>query len=252
MAFTGKSPQTYIFPPPKKRVDYCCAVYHILYAGSCQDKKMQAIAVRFPYLYPFTGVTHLCRSSGSNWCKNMKMNALIIAGLLALVCMVMIAPVMADTVSITGNPGTAASISLNQTSISMPLAAGSTATNTSLGVTVSANNAFSVAVADTGGNTHAGYMSNASSAGAYQSAPSDTHLAAAFQIQSDDNTTYSVTGHALQNVAGSSPVYTHSAGGTGVPVLLTNTLSQAVAYSDPVLPGGYNYQIKLDFTVTPS
>lgn len=181
----------------------------------------------------------------------MKTKPWIIAGLLGVALALMAAPVMAyNTTAVTGSVTSYVSISLNQSSIYLPLTAGTTATNSSLGITVSANSPFSVTVADAslnGKTTNYGYMSNFTGS-SYDSVA--TALGSPLGLLGIDNGT---TIH--QTITGAiptsgDPLYTGGAAVTNQ--VLANTLSQTVANTDLVLPSPSVYRIDLSFIIGPT
>lgn len=179
----------------------------------------------------------------------MNLKLLVIAGLLAIACM-MIAPVMADEttpVSIQGNPASYVAISLNQTSLYLPLdPQASPASNTSLGITATVNTGYQITVADTTSGTYnTGHLVNATTSGTLS--PVHAALTSPLQFTGNSNSTYGATGSSIQDLTASRTVYTGSANTN--PVLLTNTITQPVAYTDLELPTGYNYWIQLTYTI---
>jgi autotransporter-associated beta strand protein len=151
--------------------------------------------------------------------------------------------------AVTNNvPEPSVAIALNQSSIFLPLAAGSTATNTSLGITVSANTRFTITVADsTGRPANLGYM------GSYTSGIYDTagpRLASALGLAGTTNgTTTAQT--IIPPITTGSTLYSGSAAVTNQ-LLAPNTYSQPVAVTDLHLPTGSTYRIDLVFTITPA
>ena len=144
------------------------------------------------------------------------------------------------------SPTPSLAISLNQSSIYLPLAAGSTATNSSLGITVTSNTPFTVKVADnTARGSHAGSMGSYTS-GVYDAA-GPTLASPLTLIGTTSGTTAGsmVTGP----TAAGSTLYT---GGVAVTnqLLAPNTFSQPVVISDPHLLTGSTYKIDLLFTIT--
>jgi hypothetical protein len=194
----------------------------------------------------------------------MKTKLLIIAGLLAIACMMMIAPVIADTTgttSVTGNVGSTASIQLNDSSVvalASPgqsagvLTPGTTASNQSLGITVTSNSPFSVTVAD---NTprdsgDQGYLGNYTTS--YQTSPLNTKLTHALSLNggfSSGSITGFTIGSDLTPIT-STPLTLYSSSGpvTGQ-ILAPNTFSQQISNTDTYLPSGSVYKIDLLFTI---
>ena len=136
-------------------------------------------------------------------------------------------------------------ITLNQSSIYLPLTAGSTATNQSLGITVSANIPFIVSVADdTGRGSNLGYMGSYTGS-AYDAA--GPRLASPLGLAGTTNgTTAALT--ITPPITTGSQLYSGSAAVTNQ-LLAPNTFTQPAAFSDPHLPTGSTYRIDLVFTI---
>jgi autotransporter-associated beta strand protein len=137
-------------------------------------------------------------------------------------------------------------ISLNQTSIYLPLAAGSTATNRSLGITVSTNAPFTISVADNTGRTeHQGYM------GSYTSGTYDVSgavLTSPLGLAGTANGTTTVQAVSPPITTTPQLLYAGSAAVTSQ-LLAPNTFSQPVVMKDPSLPYGSAYRTDLIFTI---
>jgi autotransporter-associated beta strand protein len=148
-------------------------------------------------------------------------------------------------------PGTYVSISLNENTINMALIPGSTATNSSLGITVSANARFAVTVADNTGRPagEQGYMGNYTTSYAQGSNALNTTLASPIGLVGTTNGTTSMGTIAPPILVSGQPLYTGSAAVTNQ-LLAPNTLTQPVAYADPVMPSGSTYRIDLVYTIT--
>lgn len=141
-------------------------------------------------------------------------------------------------------------ITLNQTSIFMPLTAGGTATNTSLGITVTANIPFTVTVADnTGRITNVGYMGNYTTG--YVLSPLNTKLASPLGLAGTTNSTTAMKPITPPITSTAQSLYSGSAAVTSQ-LLAPNTFTQPVALTDPVLPVGSKYRIDLIFTIAAS
>lgn len=185
----------------------------------------------------------------------MKGTSLLVICIAVLAIALMAVPVAATGINQTGNTAVTGAvsgyvaISLNESAINFgTMSPGSAYTNSSLGVTASANEPFSITVADRGLGSNPGYMANYTGS-AYQTSPSNTVLGTYLQFQGVTNSTTSASG--TYNVAafttGGSTIWT----GTGAVTnqLLANTFKQAVANTDPVLPSGYVYRADLIFTI---
>ena len=142
------------------------------------------------------------------------------------------------------------SITLNPTTINMPLAAGSTATNSSLGITVTTNTPFTITVRDNsaayGRTTGYGYMGKFTG-GAYDLYPA---LTLGSPLQLAGTTVGTTTAQAITPpiTTTAKTLYTGSTSVTGQ-LLAPNIFSQPVVISDPHLTAGSTYRIDLTFTI---
>lgn len=181
----------------------------------------------------------------------MKTRLLIIGCLLAIVLALITVPVLAantGTTAVTGNPAAYVAITLNQSSINLPLDPfTSPATNATLGITVTSNKAFSVVVSDnTGRGSGQGYMGNYTTS--YVGSPDNTILGSPIQLAG--NTIGTTTGvSATTPITGGSTLYTGTAA-VNSQLLTPNTFTQPVAVTDVVLPGSNTYRIDLLFTIS--
>src|SRR5208283_4499476 len=185
----------------------------------------------------------------------MKTKLLVTGILLVTVLALMTAPVSAGGTStggaaVTGNPSSYASLTLNESSILLaPMTPGLSATNASLGITVTANEGgWTIAVSDnTGRAVGKGYMGNYT-AGSYVASPLNTDLASPIQLAGTTNST--TTGQSASTpISGGSQIYSGS-GAVNNQLLAPNTFTQPVAYTDPILPAANTYRIDLTFTLT--
>ncbi|MDD1670506.1 MAG: hypothetical protein LUQ67_04235 [Methanomicrobiales archaeon] len=155
------------------------------------------------------------------------------------------------TAAVTGNPKITVSIALNLSSIFLDLdPAASPATNASLAILVSSNTgSFYINVNDSSGRAGGdlGYMGNYTGAG-YD--PINTKLAAALNLAGTTNTTGSTTtAQGLSYpIQGAQALYTGS-GKVSDQLLVPNTFSQVVAYSDDRLPSPSVYRMDLTFEI---
>ncbi|MFZ0005348.1 MAG: PKD domain-containing protein [Methanoregula sp.] len=146
-----------------------------------------------------------------------------------------------------------AALILNESTILLnPMTPGLSATNGSLGITVTANEGgWTISISDnTGRTSRKGYLGNYS-AGIYFTYPLNTTLSSPLQLAGTTNSTGSVT--TGQNAT--TPIYSgsllYSGSGAVTNQLLTpNIFTQPVAYADPILPNPDTYRIDLTFTLT--
>ena len=183
----------------------------------------------------------------------MKVSLSVIAGMLLILSVLFIGPVAAATTgsaAITGNPKASVSITLNQTSIYLNLDAsqGQPITNSSLGIVVSTNDPFFVAVTDNSGRGAGdqGYMGNYTSV--YQTTPLNTKLASALSLSGTTNGTTTVGTITPPITTVAQTLYTGGQKQGNQP--LTTLLSQNVGYGDATLPSASVYRIDLQFTIT--
>ena len=183
----------------------------------------------------------------------MKMRLLVIGSLLVILLALMTAPVSAaptGTTAVTGNPSSYVAISLNQSSIYMPLdPTTSPVSNATLGITVTSNKAFSVVVSDTTGRGvgDQGFMGNYT--GGYVGSPSNTKLGSAIQLAGTTSGTTSAVTVTPPIDVGGKPLYSGTAA-VNSQLLTPNTFSQVVTVTDVVLPGSNTYRIDLTFTIS--
>ena len=141
-------------------------------------------------------------------------------------------------------------ISLNESAINLALIPGSTATDMSLGITVSANAPFVVTVADnTGRSSGQGYMGNYTASYNQGLHALNTTLASAIGLAGTTNGTTSKGSITPPILAGGQTLYTGSAAVTNQ-LLAPNTFTQHVVNADPVLPTGSTYRIDLLYSIT--
>jgi hypothetical protein len=195
----------------------------------------------------------------------MKINLLLIVGLLVTGLALMAAPVSATTATgttaLTGTVTSYVAISLNESTILLgynglpTMTPGNTATNASLSITISSNApGFSVSVSDNSGRTvgggfaatDLGHMGNFTDS-AYDAFPLNTTLASALGLAGTTNGTTSEQTLTPPITTGS-PLYSGTAAVTSQ-LLAPNTFSQYVAVTDPVLPDPSTYRIDLLFTI---
>jgi hypothetical protein len=187
----------------------------------------------------------------------MKFNLSIVIGILALLLMIMAAPVAAagtasGSAAVTGNPKAAVSIALNQSTVYLDLdpAAAQPITNLTQALIVSSNGPFGITVEDNSGRAgfDRGYMGNYTGGG-YIAQPNDTNLTFPLGITGTANGT---TGVQIVTPPIDGPVGLYS--GTqkvSSQWLMPTTVSQEVTFSDAVLTlAGYSYRIDLQFTIT--
>ena len=150
-------------------------------------------------------------------------------------------------------------ISLNESAINLALIPGSSATNASLGITVSANAQFAISVSDSSvrPTSYAGHMENYTSGGygnqSFSGQPGlNTTLASYIQLTGTTNGTtveQSLTPYyPIPAYPSADTLYSGSASVTNQ-LLAPNTFTQPVAFIDPVLPSGSTYRIDLVYTV---
>lgn len=181
----------------------------------------------------------------------MKTRSLVLIGVLVIALAAMAMPVMAATTAsatITGNPTATTEITLSANSLPLTLTPGSTASDNSITMTSTSNNAngFTVSVKDAMDNgkesSHAGHMM-AFNAGSYTEA---TYLAANMTAATSsgadatDAGTITLKGPNAQTIQS-----------TTAPKQVLNkaiTFSQAVAYTDARLTTG-SYQIVVQFDI---
>ncbi|MFZ0005349.1 MAG: hypothetical protein WCC86_04505 [Methanoregula sp.] len=184
----------------------------------------------------------------------MKSKILVIGILLATVFALITGPVSAGGTSsggaaVMGNPTSYAALTLNESAINMtPMTPGSSATNSTLGIIVTANEgSWTISVSDnTGRPSKQGYMGNWT-AGNYVLSPL-TDLASPIGLAGTANSTTS-TNSITPPITSGATLYSGSAAVTNQ-LLSPNTFTQPVAYTDPILPTGNNYRIDLTFTLT--
>ena len=179
----------------------------------------------------------------------MKINVLVIISLMVVMSAAMVAPVMAATTGtsvITGNPGALIDITVTGSISNWALVAGGANTNsTAVDLTVSSNKLWTVAVKDAMDDTKIpgtqGKMANWTGS-AYATSG---NLAAALHVTGASVST-KTTG---ADVALSGSDQTIE---TGLDVVgseqMDITIGQAVAYTDPTLPGSNVYRIIVTFT----
>jgi len=182
----------------------------------------------------------------------MKKIVLVLVGVLVIASALIAVPVSASntgTTALTGNPASYVSITTSEASIPLTLTPGSTATDGTLGLTVSCNDPFTITVADNSlRSSELGYMGNYTSS--YVAFPLNTTLASPIGLTGTTVTTTtadtvtSPISTAQTLYTGTAPVYNQA--------LTPNTFSQQVAYTDPVLPAGSTYRIDFIFTIIPS
>lgn len=143
-------------------------------------------------------------------------------------------------------PAGAASITLNENSIYLPMAAGSTATNSSLDITVTSLLPFTVSVEDSSGrSSHLGYMGNYTDGAYVTGGPvlaSPLRLAGTSSLASAQPITPPITDDPQTLYIGLTSILDKNLG--------PNTFSQDVAITDPHLRGDSTYRIDLTFTIT--
>jgi PKD repeat protein len=145
--------------------------------------------------------------------------------------------------------GPTVSITLNQSSIYLPLdPAASPATNSSLAIIATTNVPFSITVKDNSGRASGlGYMGNYTTS--YQTGPLAINLASPLALTGTNNgstTAVSIT----PPITTGSTLYTGSSSVSTQ--YLFNTFSQAVSYNDARVPTGSLYRIDLEFDITPT
>jgi hypothetical protein len=139
-------------------------------------------------------------------------------------------------------------ISPNEISIPLTLQPGQTTNISSLGITVSANEPFTVTVADnTRRSSNLGYMGNYTN-GAYDIYPLNTVLGSPLAMAGTTNGTTVAQTITLPITSGSL-LYSGSAAVTNQ-LLYPNTFTQPVLSNDLVMPTGSIYRIDLTFTIS--
>ena len=192
--------------------------------------------------------------------KNMKVKILIIAGLLALVCMVMVAPVMASdayaSTSVSGTVTKVVSLTTSSGAETITLTPGSTTHVSTVTLSASQNCAGTIAAKDALSSSKpsstAGYMANYSTS----SSTFDTAISPATQLTDKvalSGTTSGVYAAAAQitdlsQTSPASTLYTVSGGGSNSALGLD--FSQRTEYADSILPNGYVYEIPVEFDYT--
>jgi hypothetical protein len=139
-------------------------------------------------------------------------------------------------------------ITLNENSINLPFAVGSSATDSSLVITTTASVPFVITIADTTGrSTSQGYMGSYTGS-AYDSGGPDLQS----YLQLAGTTTGSTTAQPITGpiTSAANPLYSGSAAvnNQNLPTLFT----QPVAYTDRSLPAGSIYRINLMFVIQAS
>jgi autotransporter-associated beta strand protein len=141
-------------------------------------------------------------------------------------------------------PGVA--LTLSESSIPLTLIAGSTATDSNLGITVTANVPFTIMVADnTGRSANQGYMGSYSG-GAYDAA--GPILALPLELEGTTTGTTEAQSITPPITSTSQTLYLGSAAVTDQ-LLAPNIFSQPVESTDQGLSGGSTYRIDLSFTI---
>ena len=185
----------------------------------------------------------------------MKTRALIIGFLFVIIVALMTAPVSADTTgttALTGNPTAYVVITVNPNTIPLTLTPGASATDNTLDIHLTSNKACTVSVADSTGRAGGdqGYMGNFTAS--YEASPLNTKLASPIQLVGTASPPAGVTVSALTPpISTAQTLFTGIAGLNNVNCN-TNTFTQPVAYTDPVLPSGSSYKIDLTFTIAAS
>jgi PKD repeat protein len=141
------------------------------------------------------------------------------------------------------------SISINQSSIYLPLAAGSTATNQSLALNVSAGGPFTIKVeGNTGRIESQGHMGSYTN-GAYDAA--GPALASPLELAGTSNGTITAQTITPPILPSGSTLYTYTETAPVVNrILAPNSFSQPVVMTDLSLPSGSTYRIDLVFVIT--
>jgi hypothetical protein len=192
----------------------------------------------------------------------MKVKSLVFVFVVLAIFAGIVMPVSANgptagTVALTGNMTYSnsgyVSISLNQSSLFMPLSPGSPATNQSLGITVISNSPWQITLLDPVTRPSAndyGHMGNSTGINTitYVAAPLDTILASNMTMTGYTNGTAN-TGGAVTQPIGQSALAIYTGTGAENNRLLTSVFTQPVAYYDPVLPTSYNYTLSTQFTI---
>jgi len=153
-----------------------------------------------------------------------------------------------DYITVTSAPPDL-SISINQSSIYLPLATGSTATNGSLALNVSAGGPFTIKVeGNTGRIESQGHMGSYTN-GAYDAA--GPALASPLELAGTSNGTITAQTVTPPILPSGSTLYTYTESAPVVnQILAPNTFSQPVVMSDPSLSSGSTYRIDLVFVIT--
>ncbi len=139
-------------------------------------------------------------------------------------------------------------ISVNKNSIVLTLAAGSSATDSSLVINTTANVPFTITVADsTGRSTYQGYMGSYTGA-AYDSGGPDLSS----YLQLAGTTTGSTTAQPITAPITSTGKTLYSGSAPVTNQMLPTLFTQPVAYSDPNLPGSSIYRITMSFIIQTS
>jgi hypothetical protein len=156
----------------------------------------------------------------------------------------------ASPVSLSGNISSNqgyVSIGTNLTSLYMPLVPGSSATNSSLGITAVSNLPFHITIRDsTARSTDIGYMGNYSTTQAY--AVLDQKLASPMGFTPVANGSTTVPSPLTSFSATGTTVYTGAVAQNSQ--VLASTFTQPVAVTDVILPAGYTYTIQTEFAIT--
>jgi len=138
-------------------------------------------------------------------------------------------------------------ISLDKDMIYMPLVAGETATNSSFGIFISSNVAWTVTVADsTGRSANLGKMGSYTGGSYDASGPA---LADYLELEGDP---YSgtVTTHTISPPITTTAQTLYTGEALTGQLLSPNTFTQQVSYADPHLSGDSTYRIDLTFTIS--
>jgi hypothetical protein len=141
----------------------------------------------------------------------------------------------------------AVSLSLDEYTITLPLAAGETATDDTMGIFVSSNVAWTVTVSDnTGRATNLGRM------GKYTGSSYDLSGPALANPLGLAGTPYggAVTTHTINPPITATPQILYSGNSLVGQLLAPNTFTQQVTMTDVALPPGSTYRIDLGFTIT--
>ena len=183
----------------------------------------------------------------------MKINLLVVMGLMVVMSATMVAPVMAaptGTSTITGNPGAVIDITVTGSISNWALAVGPNTNSTAVDLTVSSNYiGWVVAVKDAMDGPKIagteGKMANWSGS-AYVADPLATKLAEALHV-TGASVPAKTTGGVERTLTDTDQTIE-----TGLDVVdaqsMDITIGQAVAYTDPTLPGSNVYRIIVTFT----